>query len=85
MKKKFNNGFPNDRGLKRVKCPLINRVKVQIYFYGLTIEIDNFAFEVKVILGLKRPFPDSKGAKIGLNGFHDIQGYGLKIFLWSKH
>ena len=32
--------------------PLTNRVKVRIYFYGLTIEINNFAFEVKVILGL---------------------------------
>ena len=29
--------------------PLTNRVKVRIYFYGLTIEINNFAFEVKVL------------------------------------
>ena len=33
--------------------PLTNRVKVRIYFYGLTIEINNFAFEVKVIQGLE--------------------------------
>ena len=32
---------------------LSNKVKVQIYFYGLTIEINNFDFEVKVILGLE--------------------------------
>ena len=31
--------------------PLTNRVKVRIYFYGLTIEINNFAFEVKFIFG----------------------------------
>ena len=33
--------------------PLSNRVKVQIYFYGLPIEMDNFAFDVKVIQGLE--------------------------------
>ena len=31
--------------------PLSNRVKVQMYFYGLPIEMDNFAFDVKVIQG----------------------------------
>ena len=31
--------------------PLSNRVKVQMYFYGLPIEVDNFAFDVKVIQG----------------------------------
>ena len=30
-----------------------NRVKVRKNFYGLAIETNNFAFEVKVILGLK--------------------------------
>ena len=34
-------------------APLTNRVKVRIYFYALTIEINNFAFDVKVILGLE--------------------------------
>ena len=33
--------------------PLSKRVKVQIYFYGLPIEMDNFAFDVKVIQGLE--------------------------------
>ena len=33
--------------------PLSNRVKVQMYFYGLPIEMDNFAFDVKVIQGLE--------------------------------
>ena len=31
--------------------PLSNRVKVQMYFYGLPIEMDNFTFDVKVIQG----------------------------------
>ena len=31
---------------------MINRVKLLRYFYGLIIETNNFAFEVKVILGL---------------------------------
>ena len=34
-------------------APVTNRVKVWIYFYGLTIEIKNFAFEVNAILGLE--------------------------------
>jgi len=33
--------------------PLTNRAKVRTYFYGLTIELNYFAFEVKVILGLE--------------------------------
>ena len=31
--------------------PLTNRVKFRIYFYGLIIEINNFAFDVNAILG----------------------------------
>ena len=50
---------------------LANRIKVRIYFCGLTIEINNFAFEVKVTLGLKSTFLNKKGGKIGLNGPHD--------------
>ena len=33
--------------------PIANRVKVLKYFWGLIIETNNFAFEVKVVLGLK--------------------------------
>ena len=33
--------------------PLSNRVNVRMYFYCLTIDINNFAFEAKVILGLE--------------------------------
>ena len=33
-------------------APMTNRVKVRRYILGLTIETNNFAFEVKVILGL---------------------------------
>ena len=35
------------------------------------IEMNNFAFEVKVILGLESTCPDGEGAKIGSNGPHD--------------
>ena len=31
--------------------PPTNRVKVRIYFYGLIIEINNFAFDINAILG----------------------------------
>ena len=40
-------------------------------FQGLTSETKNFAFEVKVILGLKSTGPDSPVAKIGLTDPHD--------------
>ena len=33
--------------------PMIDRVKVCRYFWWLTIEINNFAFVVQVILGLE--------------------------------
>ena len=48
--------------------PMTNRVKVRIYFYGLTIEINNFAFEVKVILGMESTIPDVVGL-VGLVGW----------------
>ena len=37
-------------------APKTDRVKVSKYFQGLTVETNNFAFEVKVILGLKTTF-----------------------------
>ena len=40
--------------------PMHNVVKVLIYIYGQTIEINKFAFEVKVLLGLRRTFPDGR-------------------------
>ena len=51
--------------------PMTNRDKGWKLFQGLTIETNNFAFQVKVILGLESTCPDGKGAKIGLNGPHD--------------
>ena len=39
-------------------APMTNRVKVLKSFHGLTIEINNFAFEVKFILGLESTIPD---------------------------
>ena len=47
---------------------MTNRVKVLKCFQGLTIETNNFAFEVKVILGMERTCPDCYGVEIGLNG-----------------
>ena len=38
--------------------PMTNRVKVWKYVKGLTIETNNFAFEVKVILGLESTYQD---------------------------
>ena len=49
---------------------MTNRVKV-LSFLGLTSETNNFAFEVKVILGLESTSLDGQGAKIGLNGPQD--------------
>ena len=51
--------------------PMTNRVKVQKYFSGVFLETNNFAFEVKVILGVESTCPDGQGAKIGLNDPHD--------------
>ena len=37
-------------------------------FYGLAISTENFASEVKFMLGLENTCPDGYVAKIGLNG-----------------
>ena len=42
-------------------APMTNSVKVYKCFQGLTIEINNFAFEVKVVLGLVSTIPDGRG------------------------
>ena len=55
-------------------APMTNRDKVWQYFQGQTIETDNFAFDVKVILGLESTCADGLGAEIGLNGPHDQYG-----------
>ena len=47
---------------------MTNRVKVWKYFQGLTIETNNYAFEVKFIPCLESTRLDGYGAKIGLNG-----------------
>ena len=44
------------------------------------IETNNFAFQVKVILGLESTCPDDQGAKIGLNGPKYKQSKGMEIF-----
>ena len=49
-------------------APMTNRVKVRRYFWGLTNDTNNFAFEVKVIPGKESTHPDCQVAKIGLNG-----------------
>ena len=52
-------------------APITNRVKVWKYFSGLSIDTNNFAFEVQVILSLESNYPEGSGAKIGLNDPHD--------------
>ena len=47
--------------------PMANRVNVWKYVKGLTIETNNFAFEVKAILGFESTCPDNYGAKIRIN------------------
>ena len=44
-------------------APMKNRVKVWLYIEGLTIDTNNFAFEVKVMLGLESTRPDGLGLK----------------------
>ena len=51
-------------------APMTNRVKVSKYFWGLIIATNNFAFEVKSILGLESTLLESQVGKIGLNGPH---------------
>ena len=46
---------------------MTNRVKIRKYFLSLTIETNNFVFDVRDILGLESSCPDGQGAKIGLN------------------
>ena len=61
-------------------APVPNRVKVRKYVYGLTIETNNFTFNITlIILGLESTCPNNKGAKIGLYGpmtsrVEDIKG-----------
>ena len=53
-------------------APMTNRVKVRKHFLGLSIETNNFAFEVKVILGLESTYLESRVAEIGFNGPHNL-------------
>ena len=52
-------------------APMNNRVEVWKYFWGLIIATNNFAFEVKAVLGLKSTHLESWVAKIGLNNTLD--------------
>ena len=46
----------------------MNKVKVCRHFFGLTIETDNLAFEVEVIIGLESTCPNGYMTRIGLDG-----------------
>ena len=48
---------------------MTNRDKV-LRFKSLTIETNNFAFEIKVILGLKNIHPGCQVVEVGLNDPH---------------
>ena len=47
--------------------PMTNKVKLWGHFEGVTKEVNSFAFEGEVIIGLKNTHPDGYVAKIGLN------------------
>ena len=48
--------------------PMSNTIKGRRYFQGLAIDINTFAFEIKVILGKEVTRPSCQVAKTGLNG-----------------
>ena len=71
----FETPCPDSKMAKMgLNGPKTNRVNVLRCLQGLSIETNNFAFEVKVILGLESTLRDDQGAKIGLNGPQDQQG-----------
>ena len=51
--------------------PITNRVKVWTHFWGLTIEVKNFVFVIKVLVGLESTRLGCQVAEIGLNDPHD--------------
>ena len=53
---------------------MANSIEVKKYSQGLAIETNNFAFEVKDILGPESTCQDGQEAKIGLNGPQVKQG-----------
>ena len=55
-------------------APMTNTIKFKRYLQGLAIVVNNFAFEIKAILGLEVTRPSCQVAKIGLNGPCDQQG-----------
>ena len=69
-------------------APMTNKVKVWKYFQGLTIETNNFAFQVKVILGLltieTNNFAFEAKVILGLESTCS-DGYGAKIGLNGSH
>ena len=71
-------------------APMHKMVKVKIYFQSLTIEINNFAFEVKVILGLKSTIPDGRpggwlaGRRSWEQNQHSPAGTGIGAELGNK-
>ena len=52
-------------------APMTNTIKFKRYFQGLAIDINNFAFEIKAILGLEVTHPSCQVAKIEFNGPSD--------------
>ena len=52
-------------------APITNTIKFKRYLQGPAIDINNFAFEIKAILGLEVTRPRCQVAKIGLNSPYD--------------
>ena len=61
--------------------PMTNRVKVQMYFWGLAIETNIFVFEGMVILGFESTPPCGHVARIGINGPMTNRVKVQKLFL----
>ena len=57
--------------------PLTNRVDIRMYLYGLAIEPNNFAFEVKVMLGLESTHLESWDTR--MDGRTDRKSQVLKL------
>ena len=69
-------------------APMTNRVKVEKYFWGLLMATNNFAFEVRVILGLESTIPDGLPAcrmdKLGIEPATAQLELGLGLSLAMK-
>ena len=66
-------------------APMTKRIRVRRNFQGQAIETNIFAFEAKVILGLKITYPDGLGVKIELNDPHGSTSRQIyTLWTWDR-